>query len=182
MQIQQRIIDELVPYRDNPRTISAKAVEKLARIIERFGFLVPVILDAEDVVVAGHTRLRAAAKLGMTEVPCVVADDLTPDEIRAFRLAENKAHETTGWDLDLLPLELAAVEDAGVEIELTGFTLDEVAELNGDLPHDGTGPVPDSDSYQEQYGVIVVCDDEADQERVFTELQDTYENVRVVTT
>ena len=182
MHIQQRAITELVPYRDNPRTITAEAVAKLARIIERFGFLVPVIVDADDVVVAGHTRLRAAAKLGMTEVPCVVVDDLTPDEIRALRLAENRAHEATGWDMDLLPVELTAIEDAGVEIELTGFSLDEVAAMNEPLAHGGTGPIPENDNYKEQFGVIVICTDGADQERVYEELNETYEQVRVVTT
>ena len=110
MQITQIKISEIKPYAKNPRR-NAKAVDAVANSIKEFGFKVPVIIDGNGEIVAGHTRLLAAQKLGLTEIPCVIADDLTERQIKAFRLADNKTHELSEWDFDLLEAELENMFD-----------------------------------------------------------------------
>ncbi len=144
MQIVDRSISELSAYEGNPRVISDEAVDQVAQSIRDFGFKVPVIVDTEGVIVAGHTRVRAAEQLGMETVPCIVADDLTPEQVRAFRLMDNKAAEGSRWDFDLLPIELSAIADAGTPIESTGFKPIDLETLAGrddadDLPPDAVG-------------------------------------------
>ena len=111
-------IDELVPYENNPRD-NEKAVDAVANSIKEFGFKVPVIIDENNIIVAGHTRVKASKKLGVTEIPCIVADDLTEEQIRAFRLADNKVAELSEWDFKKLEEELADItmnmEDFGFE-------------------------------------------------------------------
>lgn len=105
MQIVEKKITELKAYEKNPRK-NEKAVEPVAESIKEFGFKVPIIVDKDNVIIAGHTRLRAAKKLGMKTVPCVVADDLTPEQIKAFRVADNSSAQIASWDLSLLKDEL----------------------------------------------------------------------------
>ena len=97
MEIREVEIGLLKPYENNPRNNEA-AVDKVAASISEFGFKVPIIIDRENVIVAGHTRYLAAQKLELQKVPCIVADDLTPNQIKAFRLADNKVSEFSGWD------------------------------------------------------------------------------------
>lgn len=115
--VKQVPVADLIPYERNPRK-NDNAVEAVAASIRRFGFLVPLVIGADNVIVAGHTRLKAAKKLGMKTVPCVVADDLTDEEMKAFRLADNKVAELAEWDMELLPLELA---DLTVDMTDFGF-------------------------------------------------------------
>lgn len=117
MNIKKIPIGEVFPYENNPRK-NENAVPAVATSIERFGFLVPLVIDKDHVIVAGHTRYKAAQKLGLTSVPCVVADDLTNDQIKAFRLADNKVSELAEWDVDLLPLELS---DIAMDMTDLGF-------------------------------------------------------------
>jgi DNA modification methylase len=102
-------VKDLIPYANNPRK-NDKAVKAVANSIKEFGFKVPIIIDKSNVIVAGHTRLKAALALGLTEVPCIIADDLTEDQIKAFRLADNKVGEIAEWDLDALQIELQEIE------------------------------------------------------------------------
>lgn len=113
---------ELKEYENNPRNNDA-AVDYVAESIKQFGFKVPIVIDARNVIVAGHTRLKAAKKLGLETVPCIVADDLTEEQVKAFRLADNKTAEFAEWDFDLLETELA--ELAGMDIEMDAFGFDE---------------------------------------------------------
>lgn len=108
---------KLIPYKNNPRN-NDDAVPYVKSSIERFGFKVPMVIDTENVVICGHTRLKAALELGLKEVPCVIADDLTEDEIKAFRLADNMVAEQASWDYELLDLE---IEDIDIEMEDFGF-------------------------------------------------------------
>ena len=110
-------VDELHPYENNPR-INDEAVEYVAESIKQFGFKVPIIIDSNNIIVAGHTRLKAANELGLQQVPCVIADDLTPNQIKAFRIAENKTNEKSYWDNDLLAKELKEIE---FDIDMTDF-------------------------------------------------------------
>lgn len=103
-------IDEIIPYERNPRKNDG-AVEAVAASIREFGFKVPIVIDAQNVIVTGHTRHKAARKLGLTECPCIRADDLTPEQVRAYRLADNKVAELAEWDFDLLAAELAELPD-----------------------------------------------------------------------
>lgn len=116
-------IEDLQPYENNPR-INDNAVEAVAASIKEFGFKVPIIVDKNNVIVAGHTRLKAAQKLGLQEVPVIVADDLTEDQIKAFRLADNKVAEAAEWDFKLLEQELAAID---MNMEQFNFDLKELS-------------------------------------------------------
>ena len=97
--------EQLIPYINNPRN-NNDAVDKVAASIKEFGFKVPIVIDKDNVVVTGHTRLLASKKLGLQEVPCVIADDLSPAQIKAFRIADNKVSEYAQWDEDMLKVEL----------------------------------------------------------------------------
>lgn len=119
-------VSEVRPYDKNPRK-NTNAVKFVKASIEQFGFKVPIIIDSNRVIVCGHTRLLAAKSLGMSEVPCIMADDLTDDQIRAFRLADNKVGEFAEWDMDLLGDELDAIADA-CDIDMGDFGFD----LSGD--------------------------------------------------
>lgn len=110
-------LSDVRPYEKNPRK-NDNAVDAVAASIRQFGFLVPLVIDREHIIVAGHTRYKAAQRLGMKTVPCVVADELTEDQIKAFRLADNKVGEMAQWDVDLLPLELA---DIAMDMSAFGF-------------------------------------------------------------
>lgn len=101
-------IEEIKPYKNNPR-LNDEAVDAVANSIKEFGFKVPIIIDRNNVIIAGHTRLKAAKRLRLKEIPVVVADDLTDDQIRAFRLADNKVGEIAEWDLGKLDQELENV-------------------------------------------------------------------------
>ena len=109
MEIINRQVKDLIPYDKNPRK-NDEAVKYVKESIEQFGFKVPIVIDADGVIVAGHTRLKAAKELGMKEVPCIVADDLTPEQVKAFRLVDNKTAEIAEWDTELLNTELLDLE------------------------------------------------------------------------
>lgn len=111
-------IDDIIPYKNNARR-NEEAVPVVKASIEQFGFRVPVCVDRDNVLVYGHTRLLAARELGMTELPVVRADDLTPAQVRAFRLADNKVAEKSGWDFDRLAKELDKIT---IDMTQFGFT------------------------------------------------------------
>lgn len=122
MNIVEKRIEELREYENNPRHNDG-AVDAVAESIKQFGFKVPIIIDADGVIVAGHTRRKAAEKLGLDVVPCIVADDLTPEQIKAFRLADNKTGELASWDFEKLEEELAAL--SAVDMSAFGFVVNE---------------------------------------------------------
>ena len=127
MKIEQWEIDRIKPYDKNPRR-NDKAVEAVANSIREFGWRQPVVVDAGGVIVVGHTRYKAALKLGLASVPVHVAADLSPQQARAYRLADNRTAETAEWDVDLLPIELGELRGDGVDLKLLGFTDKELAE------------------------------------------------------
>ena len=118
MDILNIALKDLKPYENNPRK-NDDAVKYVAESIKEFGFKVPIVIDKNNVIVAGHTRYKAAKKLKMSEVPCIIADDLTDEQIKAFRLADNKVAEKAEWDFDLLNAELDDIID--LDMELFGF-------------------------------------------------------------
>ena len=121
MKIENRKLSELKLYGGNPRIISDEAVDAVAASIGEFGFKVPILVDRDGVIVAGHVRHKAAQKLGLTEVPVIVADDLTPEQIKAYRIADNRTAELSNWDYELLPIELADLQSLDFDLELLGL-------------------------------------------------------------
>ena len=113
--------DSPIPYANNPR-LNDNAVDAVAASIKEFGFKVPIVVDGENVIINGHTRLKAAHKLGLKQVPVIVADDLTPEQVKAFRLADNKTSELAEWDLDKLDIELEGIPD--IDMDAFGFDVD----------------------------------------------------------
>lgn len=138
MKIVMQKVGELKPYKNNPRK-NDSAVAAVAASIKEFGFKVPIVIDVNGGIIAGHTRLKAAKKLGLKEVPCIIADDLTPDQIKAFRLVDNKTAELAEWDFDLLKLEL---DD--IQLDMAGFGFDTV--IVDDPLDDNYDPVPPEES------------------------------------
>jgi len=129
MQIEMLAIDAIREYERNPRVITEETVAAVARSIESFGFKVPAVVDAEGTLIAGHVRLRAARKLGLTTVPVIRATDLTPAQVKAFRVAENQLCTLSRFDYDLLPIELDELQALDVDLSLLGFDADELARL-----------------------------------------------------
>lgn len=127
MNIIEKKITELKEYENNPRNNDG-AVEAVAESIKQFGFKVPIIIDINGIIIAGHTRKKAAEKLGLKTVPCVIADDLTPEQIKAFRLADNKTAELAGWDFTKLESELA--ELSGIDMSVFGFVTNEDIDID----------------------------------------------------
>lgn len=120
MQVKDISISELREYENNPRKNDG-AVQAVAESIKRFGFKVPCIVDRNNVIVCGHTRIKAAVSIGLSSVPCIIADDLTPEQIQAFRLADNKTGELSEWDFSALEKELEALRDFEIDMSDFGF-------------------------------------------------------------
>ena len=130
MEVKMMSVDEITPYASNPRK-NNKAVKQVAQSIKDYGFQQPIVVDSDKVVIVGHTRLLAAKSLKLKEVPVQVAKDLTPKQARAYRIADNKTNEFAEWDIDMLTLELANIDDL-----FTGFDQTEIDDLFGDSDDD----------------------------------------------
>src|SRR4051794_22063086 len=145
-------IDRPIPYARNSRKIPSRAIDKVAASIKEFGFRVPIVVDKDDIVICGHTRLLAAKKLGLREVPVHVAENLTPAQVKAYRLMDNRSHEETDWDLELLGPELAELRDLHFDLELTGFDERELEDFLADPADDDRAnavpPVPEHPTTQ----------------------------------
>jgi len=120
--------ERVIPYARNPRTATDTAVGKVAASIKEFGFRVPIIVDSEGVIIAGHTRLAAAKRLGLERVPVLVAADLSPAQVKAYRIADNRTAQETGWERALLELELEDLRGLDFDLSLTGLDPLEFAE------------------------------------------------------
>ncbi len=151
--IVKKPIDELLPYFANPKIHPSSQIDKIASSIKHFGFTVPLVIDKGNEVIAGHGRLEAAKKLGLKEVPCIVRDDLTEAEIRAFRIADNRVAESE-WDRELLGFELEGLESIDFGLELTGFEIEEIEDL---MVVPDFQPVPEEDQPRLDEKKKVVC-------------------------
>ena len=172
MKIVYKQLDDLREYENNPRN-NENAVAAVAASIEKFGWKQPLVIDAAGVIVCGHTRYKAAQRLGQQAVPCVLADDLTEDEIRAYRLADNKTAELASWDFDKLDAELEKL----AEMDMAAFGFD-TSEDEEDEPKERDDL---SDKVNAIYEVIVECADEFEQEEVFSRLNGEGLTCRVLT-
>lgn len=149
MNITELSIHQLKPYEKNPRKNDA-AVDAVANSIKEFGFKVPIVIDSDYVIVAGHTRFKAAQKIGLNKVPCVIADDLTPEQVRAFRLADNKTAELADWDDKLLELELA-----DITIDMSQFGFENVnPQEDLEAQEDTFDTTPDESESRAEYGSL----------------------------
>lgn len=128
MKIETVDIEKIIPYARNPRKNTA-AVDKVAASLREFGFRQPIVVDTNFTVIAGHTRLLAAKKLGLTEVPVHIADGLTETQIKAYRIADNRIGSEASWDADLLKLEMADLHNFGMDVALTGFDAGELEKI-----------------------------------------------------
>ena len=142
MQIEEIGVDQLVPYEHNPRN-NDTAAEFVANSIKEFGFKVPIVIDKNNVIIAGHTRLKAAKILGLESVPCIRADDLTEDQVKAFRLADNKTAELAEWDMAALEAELAELKVSGIDMGDFGFKSMEEIESLGNIVEDSVPEAPE---------------------------------------
>ena len=145
MEIELRPLADIKPYEQNPR-INEDAVDAVAASLREFGFRQPIVVDTEGVIVCGHTRFKAAQQLGLDSAPVHVATDLTPAQIRAYRIADNKTGELAEWDLDLLPLELAELRELDFDLATLGFDEKELAKL---MAGGGTDGLTDPDAVPE---------------------------------
>lgn len=122
MNIVYKTLEEIIPYEKNPRK-NDNAIECVMNSIKEFGFKVPIVIDSNNIIVAGHTRYKAAQQLNMQEVPCIIADDLTDEQVKAFRLVDNKASELSGWDFNLLQEELDGI--INIDLDKFGFFIED---------------------------------------------------------
>lgn len=146
MKVELMPVDQVIPYARNPR-INAHAIEKVAASIKEFGFRQPIVTDKELVIVVGHVRFEAAKRLGLKKVPVHIATELTPEQIKAYRITDNRVGEESEWDKALLQLEIAELDDATYDTELLGFNAEELKEIQTSLDslEDGFGADDDDD-------------------------------------
>ncbi len=136
MHIELRPLNEIRPYDKNPR-VNDGAVEPVMASLKEFGFRQPIVVDGDGVIVCGHTRFKAAQRLGLSQVPVHVATDLTPAQIKAYRVADNQTGSLAEWDFDLLPIELADLRGMEFNLDLLGFGADELAKILNAEPLEG---------------------------------------------
>lgn len=144
MTIEEMGIELIIPYENNPRNNKA-AIPVVKKSIQEFGFKVPIIIDNNNVIVCGHTRYMAAQELGMETIPCVRADDLTPEQIKAFRIADNKAAEESTWDMEKLLQELEGIQE--LDMSMFGFddsSIDDVQVVEDDFSEEELPEEPKS--------------------------------------
>lgn len=173
-------LTEIKPYENNPRD-NARAISKVAESIRQFGFKVPIIVDKDNVIITGHTRYLASQELGLEEVPVIVAEDLTEEKVKAFRLADNKVSEYSTWNDDLLKVELEDLIDLDFDINSIGFSEIELMELTEDIEAEEYDN-EEIEDYVEQaeeklkaVNIVVSCFDEEEQEWIRTLFRESSE-------
>lgn len=172
MKIIEKNVGEIIPYENNPRR-NEEAVDRVAASIKEFGFKVPIIVDSENVVVAGHTRLKAAEKLGLKTVPVIMADDLNEEQIKAFRLADNKTSEFAEWDFEKLNEELAEIE----RINMAEFGFDDLEKQIDEEAKERE----DIGMTDEKYQLVIDCDDEDDMNEKYNLILEAGLECRILT-
>jgi ParB-like chromosome segregation protein Spo0J len=160
-------LQDLIPYARNSRTHSDEQVTQIASSIKEFGFTNPVLIDSDGGIIAGHGRVMAAKKLKMESVPVIVLSHLTEAQRRAYVIADNKLALNAGWDDEMLRVEFQELQDLGFDVELTGFSVQEMANLFDQQEHEKELV---EQRYAEVFQIIIECDDEQEQERVFNKL------------
>lgn len=166
LQITYLPIGEIKPYENNPRH-NDEAVQYVAKSIQEFGFKNPVILNSENVIIAGHTRIKAAEQLGIKEIPCIYASDLTEEQVKAFRLADNKVAEMAAWDFGKLEEELA-----DIDIDMSEFGFEAIKEIEKEI---------DEVEYNEKISVVIDCENDEEAEEIYNTLMNEGYRCRIST-
>lgn len=177
IQLEKLPLDQLVPYARNSRTHSEAQVAQIAASIREFGWTNPVLIDANGTIVAGHGRVLAARKLGFEEVPCIRLGHLTPAQIRAYVIADNKLALNAGWDEDMLLSELEALREENVNLDITGFSDEEIAELMG-VEEEKEKPEVEINA---TFEVVAECENEEHQQMVYNILNEKGIKCRLLT-
>ena len=171
---------DLIPYANNSRTHSDEQINQVASSIKEFGFTNPVLVDEQNGIVAGHGRVMAANKLGLEEVPCIVLDGLTKAQKKAYVIADNQLALNSGWDVDLLKLEVESLNEMDFDLDLLGFDenfFDSVLEESeGDGDFDEDGVIDDG----EQFNIVVTCKNEGEQNMLYNELTKREFDIKVM--
>lgn len=186
LSIEYKRVDDLIPYVNNSRTHSDEQVTQVAASIKEFGFTNPLLIDEQGGIIAGHGRLMAAKKLKLEQVPTITLAGLSDAQRKAYVIADNKLALNAEWDFDLLKIEIESLQEDDFKLDLLGFDVDE---LNGILGFDDIAeedeeePEQDyEDNYKEQYGVIIMCKNAEEQEKIFNKMQQNGYEVKVVCT
>ena len=161
MEIKNKRIADIIPYAANAKKHDKRQINNVAESIKQYGFVQPIVIDRDGVIVIGHCRALAAKKLGMKEVPCVCVDDLTPEQVNALRIVDNKSNESK-WDFDILPDELA-------ELDLSAFDFDFGVSLDED---DTETKEREEIALNESISVVVECSDDEEAEAIFEKLSE----------
>lgn len=171
MEVKQIRLEHLKEYENNPRQ-NDEAVDKVAESIKKFGFKIPIIVDSNLEIIAGHTRKKASLKLGLEEVPVIIADDLNDEQIKAFRLADNKVAEFSEWDMELLMSELEEIE-----MNMENFGFDELEKIEIEPDEEDTSSV----DLVENVVIVIEEDTEEKLEKTFAKLIEEGYQCRLLT-
>lgn len=155
-------IDDLLPYANNARTHSKTQVKQIASSIKEFGFTNPVLIDSENMIIAGHGRVMAAQLLEMKDVPCIILDGLTDAQKKAYIIADNKLALNAGWDEDLLKIELQSLKEEEFDLELLGFEETELDDLLADVEEIGFAQLPTGEKEPYQQMTFTLHNDQVD--------------------
>ena len=177
--ITRRKVLDLIPYARNSRTHSDEQVGQIAASIKEWGWTVPVLIDEEGGLLAGHGRVLAAQRLGIDEIPTMTAKGWTEAQKKAYVIADNKLALNAGWDSDILKIEMQDIDSLGFNLELTGFGVEEMASLFDEPPEEK--PLPQEQDLKPTFEVAVECKNEADQESVFNMLNEKGYTCRILT-
>lgn len=162
MEIIEIDINLIKPYESNPRKISQIAIDKVAASIQEFGWKQPIVVDKNNIIIVGHTRLLAAKKLGLNKVPIIIANDLSKENVKAYRLADNRTNQESEWDFDDLKLEFNDLKELDFDLSLTGFDDDEIKNLFNENININTNI-----DINEKYNILVELENEIEQEKAF---------------
>jgi len=171
LEIVYKNIDDLLPYINNARTHDEMQINQIASSIKEFGFNSPIAIDNDNVILCGHGRLLGAKKLGLKEVPTVCLSHLTPQEKKAYILADNKIALNSGWDFDLLKLEFEDLKSVDFDLELTGFNSEEIENILNSEDEDSEDEETSDDldlnfldGFSEKYNIVVECENQEEAE------------------
>jgi len=174
-------LDSITPYHNNPR-VNSDAVASVARSIEEFGFRQPIVIDLDRVIIVGHTRYLAAKKLGLIRVPVTIANDLNENQVRAYRIADNRVAENSEWDDAKLELELAELMAENFDLESLGFSEKELEKLMADEEPDDDPPTPEPEPDPKSgFQIVIFLDDEKLQAELLEEFAGRGLSCRAIT-
>lgn len=179
--ITMREVESLVPYSKNPRTHNEAQVKAIAKSIQRFGFTNPILLDGASNIIAGHGRLAAAISLGLKSVPCIDLHGMTPEEKRAYIIADNQLALQAGWDMQILAAEIQQLAVDGMDVSLLGFSekeMDLIERLGASW--DEQAAQPGSTIGGDRFLLMLEFDNESDQQKAFSEFTERGMRVKVL--